>query len=202
MLAIQKYRKSLPNLKSLLSLLTLFCGLLISCQKQADYTAPLSQSEQDSLKYRLIRYLAKMPKKATLQSKFSPEFEDYYRDQALRVFRLEAYQKGKDDTLFLLLSRPAPSLYEKRVAVGVKCKFEGAKLSHYEEVFRTWKMKPELLKVRAILLFEKMYLSEDLSPYYPQNSKEEYIEFPDAQTYYDKKERLWKRKSSMPFVEE
>jgi hypothetical protein len=199
MLVIQKHKKS-PFKSLLLSCLLIL--LLSGCQKQVEYHSPLSQSEEDSLKYRLIRYVAKKPKKASHQSKFSPEFDDYYREQAFQNFRLEAYQKGEKDTLFLLLSRPAPSLYEKCVGVGIKCKFEGEKLSYYQEVFRTWKMKPEVLKTRATLLFEKMCLGQDLSPYYPQNSKEEYIEFPDAQTYYDTNDRIWKSKSAIPFTEE
>jgi hypothetical protein len=48
------------------------------------------------------------------------------------------------------------------------------------------------LKEKSLMLFSKMVLGGDLSPYYPQNSaKEEFIEFPDGFVVYDVGERKW-----------
>lgn len=71
---------------------------------------------------------------------------------------------------------------------------ETGKLIEYEEVFRTWKMKEEDLKARGTLLFDSMVNGKDLSPYYRTNSTEEYIEFPDGHSFYDKEERMWRIK--------
>lgn len=177
-----------------INFLLLLLGMaLFSCQKEANYSPTLSPAQQDSLKYKIIRYVAKPPKKATPETKFEAQFDDYYQEQAFQKHQLDLHFKTPDGTEFLLVSRIAPSIEEKRVATGIKLKFdEKGKLLQYEEVFRTWKMRPELLKERATLLFVKMTEGQDLSPYYPQNNEEEYIEFPDAKTYYDAELRLWK----------
>jgi len=94
---------------------------------------------------------------------------------------------------YFLISRRAPSLYDRRVATGGYVVFaEDGKGEDYEEVFRTWKMDPDTLVRRGLLLFDKMVDGEDLRPYETRNSgNTDFIEFPDAQTWYDKKSRSW-----------
>ena len=138
--------------------------------------------------------MGKAPENVDKAEIFDRKYDAHYLDIASR-YRFDQYYIDDKGTHYFLISRPAPSLYEKRVATGGKLKFdENGKLIEYEEEFRTWKMKDEDLKVRGTLLFDLMVNGKDLSPYYRINSSEEYIEFPDEHNYYDKTERMWKSK--------
>jgi hypothetical protein len=108
---------------------------------------------------------------------------------------VEAYHQ-KEDYEYVLTSRIAPSLKEKKIAIGVKMQRNAnGDLTYYEEVFRTWKFEIPEMQVKGLMLFDKMVKGEDLSPYYPQNSgKEEFIEFPDEKVTFDIEERRWKIK--------
>jgi hypothetical protein len=157
----------------------------------------LSDLQQKQILYTTIRYLGHLPKKGSHENKFDPQFDEYYRKLVLD-YTLEAYYKNNDEEYFLV-SRIAPSLQLKKVALGVKMKRDGdGKLLYYEEVFRTWKFEIPEMKEKGLLLFNKMIKGEDLRPYYPQNSgAEEFIEFPDEKVYYDVNERRWITAGSM-----
>ncbi|MCU0368627.1 MAG: hypothetical protein MUF39_07330, partial [Cyclobacteriaceae bacterium] len=61
--------------------------------------------------------------------------------------------------------------------------------------FRTWKMVPDTLAKREMILFDKFVKGESLTPYETHNSPDiEFIEFPDEQTYFDKEAKQWKTK--------
>lgn len=157
------------------------------------YLDPLEKEEQ---LWKIIRYIAKAPEGLLYEEKFYPGYDSFYRHQMTR-HRFEAYYRS-DDEHFFLVSRPAPSLVEKRVATGGRMKFdESGKLIEIEEVFRTWKMVPDTLKRRSMLLFEKMVKGEDLSAYLTKNSNGvDYIEFPDDLNYYDKAGKRWRQKGN------
>jgi hypothetical protein len=152
----------------------------------------LSQEEITEFKRKLIRDIAKLPTEVSQQGKLHPMFDEYY-EKEVGKYDLEKYYKNEDGKIYFLFTRIAPSVKLKKVAQGGYVVFgRDGKISDMEEVFRTWKHEPEVLAPMADMLFEKMVKGEDLSPYYPQNSgDEEIIEFPDAETYYDKQQRMW-----------
>lgn len=169
-----------------------------SCEGKPKYSPDgnLSEKEQSQILYTTIRYLGHLPKKGTHENKFESQFDDYY-SKLILDFEIEAYHQ-EDEYEYILASRIAPSLKEKKVAVGVKMKRnEIGELAYYEEVFRTWKFEiPEMLE-KGLMLFDKMVKGEDLSPYYIQNTApEEFIEFPDGNRIYDVNDRKWKVISS------
>lgn len=180
-----------------LSVLSVFAVLtVVSCSSKRDYNpdSHLSIKEKDRILQSIIRYLGKLPENVSASEKFSSMYNDYYLDLASR-HRFEQYYIDSDGNHYFLISRSAPSLYEKRVAMGGKMKFnESGDLLEYEEVFRTWKMKDDELQRKGAMLFDLMVIGNDLTPYYRVNSTEEYIEFPDEHNYYDKAERSWKFK--------
>jgi hypothetical protein len=172
-----------------LLLLAAACGIGSSTETLGE--RPSEDLEKELLR-RIIRYVGKLPPRATHETKFASRFDEYYTELAERhridlYYQDEASQQG-----YLLVSRIAPSLYVKRVATGIRLQLTGDSLAYYEEVFRTWKMPEEELAEKGGMLFTKMVKGEDLSPYYPQNSgQEEFIEFPDENTYYDAGKRVW-----------
>lgn len=174
--------------------LVFFGLILVCCSPREDYAVDryLDGKQRDEQLWKIIRYVAKAPEGLLYEERFYAPYDTFYQRQASR-HRFEAYFVDKTGEHYFLVSRPAPSLYEKRVATGGKMRFdETGKLTEYEEVFRTWKMVPDTLKVRSLMLFDKMVKGEVLEPYYTRNSPNvEYIEFPDDINYYDKAKRRW-----------
>ncbi len=177
-------------------LLTLSILFFLSCDKKVTIdTNQISQQEQDQLKYTIIRYAGRAPEKLGFNgNKFDQKWDDHYIEMA-GLHTLEAYHKDDKDYEYLLLSRIAPSRLEKKVAIGIKLKRkpdDNRTIEYYEEVFRTWKFLVPEMQEKGKMLFTLMIQGESLEKYYPQNSgSEEFIEFPDELTYYDKDKKEW-----------
>ncbi|HMN90369.1 MAG TPA: hypothetical protein PKD70_08675 [Saprospiraceae bacterium] len=180
--------------------------IVIACNqsKPEAYSADntLDSNAQQAFLYDIIRYMGKLPGKANQMTKFEAVFDDHYREQAAR-HRLELYYNdAKTGDIYFLTSRIAPSIKVKRVAIGGKLRRdEQGKVVYYEEVFRTWKMEEPEMKEKSGMLFVKMLKGEDLSLYYPENSgKEEYIEFPNQDVYFDVAQRVWASRLEDPLA--
>lgn len=175
------------------SIITLIAG---ACSTKNEYqvSAHLSPQQQDEMMWKIIRYVGRAPEGLTFEERFYAPYDTFYQEQA-RIHKFDAYYI-KNNTHYFLVSRKAPSLVEKRVATGGRFTLtEEGKISDYEEVFRTWKMVPDTLAKREMILFDKFVRGESLTPYETKNSGGvEYIEFPDEHTYFDKQAKQWKSK--------
>lgn len=172
---------------------------VVACQSKDPYSPDtyLSKQEQQQLLLSTVRYFGHLPKRATHDTKFNGEFDEYY-SKLVADYTLETYFP-LDGMEYYMVSRIAPSLKQKKVALAIRVKRDAdGNIDFYEEVFRTWKFElPEMLE-KSKMLFDLLVTGGDLSPYYPQNSGiEEYIEFPDGRTYYDTENRMWKVYSSI-----
>lgn len=172
-------------------------AVLAACSTSGDKYNPdknLSPQELDANLWSMIRYIGKSPEGLTPPERFYAAYDSHYMEQK-KLLRIDAWYK-KNDTHYFLVSRIAPSVVEKRVATGGKVVFDDkGGIAEYEEVFRTWKLVPDTLKKRSLLLFDKMVQGENLRPFESRYSNGvEYIEFPDERTYFDKEERGWKIK--------
>lgn len=169
--------------------------IIISCGSQGSYQPndQLTPQEQDKIVTSIIRYVGKRPEKANDSTKFSAQYDEHYLDQVSK-HTLALYYQSQDGQHFFLMTRKAPSIYEKYVATGGKFRINDAdSLIEYEEVFRTWKMVSDTLNKRSFILFDKMVKGESLNQFLTKNSKGvEYIEFPDDHVFYDKVNRTWK----------
>jgi hypothetical protein len=174
-------------------LLLLFIPL-ISCQnKEFDINpkAYLTANEEESFKYAVIRYVDRLAPRASHETKFDKKFDSIYQLQAKQVDLL-FYYEDKGETYFAI-TKIAPSLKVKKVAtVGKLTMDKNNKIAYYEEIFRTYKMEETPLRQKTELMFKDAIQNKDIKKYEFKNSKpEEYIEFPDANTYYDSKKRQW-----------
>jgi hypothetical protein len=172
-------------------------SVVFRCTNKEKYNpdSHLTVLEQDSIVWRMMRYIARPPEGLLYEERFYKGYDKYYHEQQA-LHKLEAYYIDGQKTHYFMLTRKAPSLFGKYVATGGKMKFtDKGKLVEYEEVFRTWKMIPDTLKRRSMFLFDKMVKGEALTPYYTENSNGvEYIEFPDKRNYFDIPSRRWKQK--------
>ncbi len=167
-----------------------------ACSTKNDYTvsAHLTPQQQDEMMWKIIRYVGRAPEGLTFEERFYAPYDSVYQEQA-KLHKFDAYYK-KGDTHYFLVSRRAPSLVDKRVATGGRFVLNADnKVVEYEEVFRTWKLVPDTLAKREMVLFDKFVRGESLTPYQTRNSNGvEYIEFPDEYTYFDKASKQWKTK--------
>lgn len=176
------------------------CLVLLAgaCTSKRNYevSAHLTPQQQDDMMWKMIRYVGRAPEGLTFEERFYPPYDSFYREQA-RLHKFDAwYQEG--DTHYFLVSRRAPSLVDKRVATGGKFVLKDDRITEYEEVFRTWKMIPDTLAKREMILFDKLVRGESLQPYETQYSNGvEYIEFPDEHTYFDKESMQWKTRLNL-----
>jgi hypothetical protein len=176
--------------------------LVFACSTSSKYDASKSLSEKERYRtiYAVIRYIADLPAGAKISTRSEARFDNAYLE-ATSAHSLDLYfADKKSGRVYFLISRQAPSLEFKKVGIGgYFVRGEDGVITDYEEVFRTWKMKPDVLAKKGQFLFEKMIAGADLSPWYPENSgSEEYIEFPDSETHFDKASRTWITTRALP----
>jgi hypothetical protein len=146
-----------------------------------------SAGQQKSLLLQLVLKTTK-PDHAMQEAELSA----WYQEQLNKTEWWFAHEK--DGGFYFLITRPAPSLYGKRMAIGGFFRSpDQMRIQGFKEQFHTFKMKPEVLREKSALLFEKMVNGEDLSPYYHSRAKtgEEWIEFPDDLFQYDSLKGAW-----------
>ncbi|MCS7004279.1 MAG: hypothetical protein NZM38_03015 [Cytophagales bacterium] len=155
----------------------------------------LDSVAQKKLLAKICRYAAKRPKNVSCGKQFDSQFDAYYQEE-LKKYRWEGiYPASNKKEYFFLVSRSAPSLYEKRVAIGGKIALdEKDSIIYYEEAFRLYKMKIEEMKRKSQMVFQEYIEGKDLTRYYPQNSSEEIIEFPDQTNYFNVSTGCWEQK--------
>lgn len=144
--------------------------------------------------WKIIRYVGRAPEGLTFEERFYKPYDSVYQEQA-KQHKLDAYFI-KGNTHYFLVSRRSPSLIDKRVASAGKFVLDDDnKITDYEEAFRTWKLVPDTLAKREMILFDAFVKGVSLAPYETKNSKGvEFIEFPDERTYFDKEFKQWKTK--------
>lgn len=161
----------------------------------------LSPEEIDQFKYDIIRYVDRLAKKASHATKFNTTFDDYYKSKS-KDLDLQFYYKSKD-TIYFAVTKIAPSIKLKKVATGGKIvKDKNGDIAYYEETFRTYKMEVPILLEKTELIFQDLIKGKDITKYEFKNTNpEEFIEFPDENTFYDSKERIWISKLENPYEE-
>lgn len=171
--------------------------LLFSCSQNKsdkhDANKHLSEDEKQLFVYDIIRYTGKLVSKASHSSKFNQEFDmDYWslaREHSLDFLHID----NNSNRTYFSISRLAPSIHIRKVSIGgYLVRNESREIVEYVEVFRTWKMPVDELNTKTAKLFDLLVYGKDLSRYMPDNVYgNEYIEFPNATTYFDSNKRLW-----------
>lgn len=170
--------------------------VVYSCKQETtsiDPSTSLTKEEQFDFKYSVSRYVDRMPKNASEESKFDKEFDEEYKRRSESADLMYYYIDKNTDEIYFAIAKIAPSLTIKKVVTAGKLKKNGnGDIIAYEEEFRTWKMEVDELKSVSEMLFTKYINKEDLSSFYTRNANGKFIiEFPDEHVSYDKKNRIW-----------
>lgn len=169
--------------------------LLFHCRHRDEYDPNLyfSKSFQDSIVKQSVRYSARLPPHATHETKFSQEFDWYYKAVAAQYDVRRCAPAPNDSGYYFLMTRKARSIWPAREAIGGKLTVDtNMRLVSYEEIFRTWKMAEDSLNARAFELFDRMVQGKDLESYRPKYKGDRYIEFPDDRYYFDRSKTMWR----------
>jgi len=178
----------------------IFIGLLLltisnSCTEKDTKANPedyFTESQKKAILMQLVLKTASKPKGNPEHS----EIEAYYQSEAQAYYWHFAHEK--DGRFYFYISKPAPSLFEKRTGIGGSFKSEDRlSIREYKEAFRTFKMKHEDLVKRGGILFEKMVNKQNLEGFEPggkETKNLEWIEFPDSRNYFDTLAQTWKTK--------
>lgn len=144
----------------------------------------------------LLPYVAKRHDSIPDSAKFAVRYKPYmdaHRQE--RQYRITHFSESAEKGVFLIIRRLEPSINKDKYAsicVHFNRNKQGAvDTASFREVFRTWKMKADALDVKTDLLFEKTLKGADLGGYYPENSHEEWIEFPGNGVFYDTGLKQW-----------
>jgi hypothetical protein len=172
-------------MKNLTVLLVFF---LLSCNKQNNPQQKyFNQSEQDMLLINIITLMAQKPAGANDSTKFEAQYKDYYERQK-NDFIIKDYFIDKDSTHYYFLIRPVANLPYKRGVIGKFKLAKSMKPIDFEEIVNTPHLKESEVIERGHFLFTELIKTKDISKYY---ALKQYVEWPDANLYYEKKTNQW-----------
>ncbi|MCI0920227.1 hypothetical protein [Sphingobacterium rhinopitheci] len=181
-------------------LLAVLSFLVASCANTDKYSPDnnISIIKQDSFKYEIVRFVGKLPKRATHENKFEQKYDEAYSMMANSMTLTKYYVNPKDNYIYFEISRIAPSIHERYVATGGRLKKNSnGTIITYEEIYRTWKLDKSKLKKKSDIFFDYIVNGKDLSEFYTAKIGDtEHIEFPDEQTFFNINTRRWEMKAS------
>lgn len=174
--------------------LTLF---LWSCSSDKQYTTSSYAHNFDGILDTLLPNFAKLHDSIPKQARFSPLYRPFMKlHKSEREYQWLHYTEARDGYAYFMISRKEPSMQnDKFSAVCGRFKRDVSgriDQAAYEELFWTWKMKKEPLEKKAGILFKAMLETGTVEKYMPENSSEEWVEFPGNGVVYDKGTQSWK----------
>ena len=148
---IERFLSRLYILKNFNLLSIFYLLIIISCQKQIDINPQtyLNTNEIEQLKYQSARYYSQLNEKSNHENKFNQNFDEHYKKEAKKHQLLYYFKEKNTNYEYFALTRIAPSLKIKKVAIVGKLLRKNNKIIEYEEKFRTWKMPENELNICA-----------------------------------------------------
>ena len=162
--------------------------VLSACQDKYAVHHYHTEEEADSLLVDIITYVYVRPQYADWKTRFEPKFRKYYVSQ-LDKFRFEKYFVDEHGVHYYYLIRPARSAQGNIRGVGGTFRLdETGKIIEFKEVFNTPVAALPDLQKRGDELFRRMVRHGNVDDYLRHP---DYIEWPDAMTYYDTLQHEW-----------
>jgi hypothetical protein len=176
-------------MKNLIFGLTLLTFIFSCKAKKYETNVYFNQEQEDSLLTNIITYIYINAPKATNETKFQPQFRDFYTKKLL-MFNLQNYFQANDGWNYFLIIRPVAggSLFKRGVLGKFKLKENSLMPTDFEEVANTPHLKEGIVQERSQYLFQELIKNGNLDKQIPMK---QYIEWPDEHLAYDKKQHEW-----------
>jgi hypothetical protein len=169
-------------------ILVLFSISLVGCKDKYDVTKYYSNSERDTLLTNIITYVYNRPQYSTWQTRFEPKYRQHYVKQ-LPKFRFEKYFIDESNTHYYYIIRPAVSAQGNLRGVGGWFKLNDQdQIISFQEVFNTPVGSLVELRTKGEELFNWMVKTGNVNDYL---KNPDYIEWPNAMSYYDTIQHEW-----------
>lgn len=168
-----------------------------SCSSDRQYTTSGFSHNFEGMLDTLLPNFAKLHDSIPQQARFSPVYRPFMNQHKQeREYRWMHYTETRDAYAYFMICRKEPSLKnDKFAAVCGRFKRDASgriDQSAYEELFWTWKMKEDQLLHKGSILFKAMVENGTIEKYLPENSREEWVEFPGNGVVYDRNAKAWK----------
>lgn len=147
-----------------------------------------SQDQIDTLLTDMVTYIGVKPRTATSQSRFEPEFRQYYIQYAAQ-FKMVYFLINEEGEHYFYLIRPARSPQGNLRGVGGRFMMENEKIYDFEEIFNTLVFDEETLTTIGSSLFLEMIENGNVDQYFGNSL---YIEWPDHRLRYHKGLHEWR----------
>lgn len=161
-----------------------------SIEKYNSLTSNMSKEEKDTLLTELASFIIRKPSAATWETKFHPEFREYYKKNRSELELV--YLATVADTFYYYLLR------EARTNEGIKKRGVGGKyvinstdnsIKDFEEIFVSRVLPESDLKEFGNEYMELVTTYSDLTGFLSQKEK---IEWPDGRLFYSKQKKEWR----------
>lgn len=166
--------------------------VIFGCSKSFEYdpNKNFKKTEIDTLMLNIVTYVSKLPNKATLKTRFSPSFAEYYKMNVSKFVFDSHYYSEKDEYHYFLIERPAGNDLKYKRTVGGKFKLRKGDFKPYsfEEIFNSPRLPDSIRIERGRFLFKEMIKKGHINEYL---SMEHYVEWPDSNLVYDKRQNQW-----------
>ncbi len=179
----------MKSLYNYITLLLIFFAIA-SCSSDNQYNVENYKVETNKNLPIVLPYIAKLENGVNYNNRFDSVNAKYFLgQQEIYKFSFERYFITPDSNHYFLIWKKAPSLYEKKIAIGGRYKKDkNGKIYAFEELFNTPKMKLDELKEKSFPLFDYMVENGNVDKYIGDYLL---IEFPDERCKYDKKNSRW-----------
>ncbi|QOI96922.1 MAG: hypothetical protein HRU69_05175 [Flammeovirgaceae bacterium] len=175
-------------MKVIINSLTVFFIAFFSCSDKQDPRNYFDDRQRDSLLADIITYIYVRPTGATWETRFNPEFRKFYVT-SLPKFKLEKLYRDKSDIYYFFIIRPARSAEGVLRGVGGKFRIDDrGNITSFVEVYNTPVGPITELHKKGTELFNHMVKHGHVDEYL---LNDEYLEWPNAWTYYDTIRHEW-----------
>jgi hypothetical protein len=181
-------------MRKILFLLLIFTLIAYSCsdKQSADYY--FNKQQQDTLLVDIITYIYTTPPGATWETRFNADNRNYYKSN-LPKFKFEKLFQDENGTYYFYIIRPARSSHGTLRGVGGKFTLsENGKIEQFEELFNTPAADLNELRNKGNELFIYLIKNKNIDGFV---ANDQYIEWPNAWTYYDTIQHQWLVKPGM-----
>ena len=147
-----------------------------------------TSAQIDTLLTDMVAYIGVKPRTANSQTRFDPEFRQYYIQYA-NQFKMVYFFVNEEGDYYYYLIRPARSAAGNTRGVGGIFRLENEKINDFEEIFNTPVFDEEILIEIGATLFFEMIETGNVDQYLGNML---FVEWPDERLKYHKGLNEWR----------
>jgi hypothetical protein len=166
--------------------------VFMGCSKSYEYDPNnfFKKEEIDLLMPNIVTYVYKLPQSGTLETRFSPTYINYYKNNVPKFAFDSHFFSEKDGYHYFLIERPAGNDLKYKRTVGGRFKLRKGDFKPYsfEEIFNSPRLPDSVRIERGRFLFKELIKNGNIDNYL---NMKHYVEWPDSTLMYNKSKNVW-----------